>query len=253
MPQERRPQRPDRAAKPAKAGTRPPLMLRRAPRPRKPRLPEGQRPFIDKSAMSDLRGAVKEGEFDDAVKAYALAGDAMNADEPAKAIELLEWVKSVASRSAAVREALGIAYYLQGDFAKAHSELLAYRRMSNRRDQNHVLADCSRAAERHDKVAEYVEEMIQDKTVPRDRAVEGLIVLAGDRADRGDLRGALDTLARAGLEPTRVEAWHPRLWYAAADLAARMGDVDMERQYLEAITAVAEDFLDVEERLAGLD
>lgn len=246
MPEQRRPPRQAGSAVP------PPPMPRRAPRPRKPRLPDGQRPFIDKSAMSDLRGSVKDGEFDDAVKAYALAGDAMQDEDFPRAVELLEWVKSVASRSVAVREALGIAHYLNGEFAKAHSELLAYRRMSNRRDQNHVLADCARAAARHDKVVEYVEEMIDDKVVPRERAVEGLIVLAGDRADRGDLAGAMDALGRAGLEPASVQSWHPRLWYAAADLAARMGDTDMERQYLEAITAVEEDFLDVEERLDAL-
>lgn len=247
MPEQRRPPRAAGRGTPP-----PPRMPHRAPRVRKPRLPDGMRPYIDKSAMSDLRGAAKPGEFDDAVKAYALAGEAMEADDPARAVELLEWVKSVAPRSAAAREALGIARYLQGEFNKAHSELLAYRRISNRKDQNHVLADCARASGRHDKVAEYVEEMIDDKVVPRDRAVEGLIVLAGDRADRGDLRGALDTLGRAGLEPTLVESWHPRLWYAAADIAARMGDGEMERQYLEAITAVEEDFLDVEERLERL-
>jgi tetratricopeptide (TPR) repeat protein len=219
---------------------------------RKPRLPEGPRPFIDNDALRDLRGGVRRDLVDDAVKAFGLAGEALEEDRPERAVELLEWVKSLAPRAWSVREALGIAHYQGGEFAKAHSELLAYRRMSGRHDQNHVLADCARAAGRHDKVAEYVEEM-QAAGVSADRLVEGLIVLAGDRADRGDLRGALDALERAGLEPSEVEPWHARLWYAAADLSARMGDREAERDYLEAVLAVDEDFLDVGERLAALE
>jgi tetratricopeptide (TPR) repeat protein len=240
---ERREQRPVQAG-----GPRPPRMVR--PKLRKPNLPEGQRPFIDKDALRDLRGAARKDDLDDVIKAFSLAGEAIEEDRLDDAIELLEWAKAQVARSAVVREALGIALYLKGDFAKAHSELLTYRRLSNRHDQNHVLADCARAAGRHDKVAEYVEEMLAAKA-PRDRTVEGLIVLAGDRADRGDLRGALDTLNRADLAPANVEPYHARLWYAAADICARLGDLDAEREYLEAIAAVDDDFLDVAERLGS--
>jgi tetratricopeptide (TPR) repeat protein len=240
---ERRQQRPLQAA-----GPRPPRMAR--PKLRKPHLPEGQRPFIDKDALRDLRAAARKEDLDDVIKAFALAGDAIDEDRLDDAIELLEWAKAQAARSAVLREALGISLYLKGDFAKAHSELLTYRRLSNRHDQNHLLADCARAAGRHDKVAEYVEEMLAAKA-PRDRSVEGLIVLAGDRADRGDLRGALDTRRRADLEPQHVEPYHARQWYAAADFCARMGDQAAEREFLEAIAAVDEDFLDVNERLGA--
>lgn len=236
--------------RPSTPPSRPPRPVRATPR--KPVLPEGRRPHIDGEAVRDLRGAVRRDLFDDVVKAFALAGEALEDDDPRRAVDLLQWVKSVAPRSAVAREALGVAWYHLGDFAKAHSELLAYRRMAGRQDQNHVLADCARAAGRHDKVAEYVEEM-EAADVPRERLVEAWIVLSGDRADRGDLRGALDALDRAGLEPEDVEPWHPRLWYAAADIAARMGDPDTERDYLEAIAAVDEEFLDVADRLATPD
>lgn len=236
------------------SGRRPPLPARPPRRiaaaARKPRLPEGPRPFVHKDALRELR-TVRRDLVDDALKAYALAGEAIEEGQPERAVELLEWVKSVAPRSGVVREALGVAAYHAGDFARAHSELLAYRRMSGRQDQNHLLADCARAAGRHDKVTEYVDEMLRAR-VPKDRVAEALIVLAGDRADRGDLRGAWDALQRGGLEPDKVEPWHPRLWYAAADLSARMGDREAERDYLEAILAVDEDFLDVAERLAAL-
>jgi tetratricopeptide (TPR) repeat protein len=210
-------------------------------------------PRVPKDIHADLRAAVPQQDLDDVIRAFTAAGTAMAEGELDRALELLVWAKSVAPRSVMVREALGIARYHAGDFADAHSELATYRRLSGRQDQNHVLADCARAAGRHDKVVEYVNAMQADPGVHPERVVEGLIVQAGDRADRGDLRGALAVLGRAGLDPDDVQSWHPRLWYVAADLCERMGDVDAARDYLEAITAVTEGFLDVEERLAGLD
>lgn len=175
----------------------------------------------------------------------------MAAGDLPRALEVLRWAKSVAPRSSAVREALGVALYLSGDFAAAHSELLAYRRLSGRTDQNHLLADCARAAGRHDRVAEYV--MAMDPAIDgRDRVAEGLIVLAGDRADRGDLRGAMAALERAADTSQGVEPHHVRVWYAAADIAERMGDHERLRDYLEAIVAVDPDFLDAAERLEAL-
>jgi tetratricopeptide (TPR) repeat protein len=177
----------------------------------------------------------------------------MAAGQPERALPYLEWAKSVAPRSAAVREALGIAHYMTGDYAAASAELTAYRRLSGREDQNHLLADSARAAGRPDKVAEYVEAMVRDERVDAERRVEGLIVLAGDLADRGDVEGGLAVLGRAGLHPRRIEPWHPRVWYAAADLSARIGDRAREREFLEAVLAVDEEFLDAAERLQGLE
>jgi tetratricopeptide (TPR) repeat protein len=191
-------------------------------------------------------------DLNDVVRAFVAAGAALEEDDVDRAMELLLWAKAVAPRSVMVREALGLVLYTVGEFSNAHSELVTYRRLSGRQDQNHVLADCARAAGRHEKVVEYVTEMVKAE-VARDRVVEGLIVQAGDRADRGDLRGALAVLGRADLDPDDVREWHPRLWYAAADISERMGDLEAARDYFDAITAVEPDFLDVEERLAQLE
>jgi Flp pilus assembly protein TadD len=199
----------------------------------------------------DLRGTARAGELDQVMQAYAEAGTALENGDLARATELLNWAKAVAPRSPSIREALGVARYLAGDFANAHRELLAYRRLSGRQDQNHLLADTARAAGRSDKVAEYVDEMVTAR-VPPDRVAEGLIVLAGDRADRGELRAALDALRRGNLDPGRVQPWHPRMWYLAGDLHERLGEFDQARDYFEAIRSVEPDFLDVEERLEAL-
>lgn len=191
------------------------------------------------------------GVLDDVVKAVGAATDAMEQGDLKRARELLAWAKSTAPRSATIRETLGIAHYAAGDYAQAHSELQAYRRLSALQDQNHILADCARAMERHDKVAEYVQAMIAAKVDPA-RVAEGLIVWAGDRADRGDLEGAFETLQRADLDPVKVQPWHPRVWYVAGDLSERLGNLGQAREYFEAILAVEDDFGDVDERLAAL-
>ncbi len=185
------------------------------------------------------------------MKAFGRAGDLLLDGDPEAAMPYLEWAKATAPRSAVVREALGIARYASGDLPGAASELTAYRRLSGEVDQNHLLADAARAAGQHDRVEDYVAAMERAPRVPRDRVVEALIVLAGSRADAGDLVGGLRVLERAGLEPERVEHWHPRLWYAAADLAQRLGDEALAGEYAEAIRAVDDDFEDVRERFGG--
>jgi Tfp pilus assembly protein PilF len=208
--------------------------------------------MVPRDAWRDLRATAPPAVLDDVVKAVAAATDALQAGDDDRALELLSWAKSVAPRTATIRESLGIVLYAAGRYPEAHSELLAYRRLSGAQDQNHVLADCARAAGREDKVLEYVEQMIQAE-VSSDRIAEGLIVLAGDRADHGDLEGALSTLERAGLDPVEVQPYHPRLWYVAADLSERLGRNDQAREYFEAILAVDDEFGDVHERLAALE
>ena len=199
-----------------------------------------------------MRSTAPPGALDEVVKAYGAAGDAMAEGDLDRARELLEWAKSTSPRTATLREALGVLHYTAGRFAEAHSELLAYRRLSGHHDQNHLLADCARAAGRHEKVHEYVEQMLAEN-VALDRVAEGLIVLASDRADQGDVEGALDTLQQhADLDPERVQDWHPRVWYVAADLCERLGRTDAARDYFEAIAAVDDEFGDVQERLAAL-
>lgn len=219
--------------------------------PRKPRLPE-ERPFVPRDAWRDLRATVPPTALDDVVKAVGAAAEALEDGDLTRAQELLSWAKSVSPRTATIREALGITLYTAERYPEAHSELLAYRRLSGSHDQNHLLADCARAAGRPEKVAAYVDEMISAGVEP-ERVAEGVMVLAGSRADDGDLEGALATLQRVDLDPDHVLPWHPRLWYAAGDILQRLGRTRDARDYFEAIAAIDDEFGDVEERLAALD
>lgn len=225
---------------------RPPV--RRRPAVRKPPLPE-ERPRIDREAYRDLRASAGADLLDDLVKAYGMAGAALAEGDAVGALPYLEWAKAVAARSSSVREALGIVRYQLGEFSAAAAELATYRRLSGRQDQNHLLADCARATGHPERVSEYIDAMAAVPGMPRARLVEGLLVLAGAAGDRGDWAAAFAALARADLTPARVEPWHPRVWYAAADLAERAGDPERAREYLEAVVSVDPDFLDAATRL----
>lgn len=235
--------------------TRRPMRARGAGRgavaPR-PRLPE-ERPRLTREAYRELRGSAPPAAFEDVVRAYGAAGMALTGGDVEAALPLLEWAKAVAPRSASVREALGIARYRMGDLAGAAPELAAYRRMSGLVDQNHLIADCARASGRHDRVREDVEAMAADPRVPKERVAEGWLVLAGDLADGGDVAGGLQVLERSGLHPSKVEEWHPRMWYLAGDLSERLGEVERARECFAAVVAVDQEFLDAAERLAALE
>lgn len=210
-----------------------------------------RRPRLPSSVYHDLKAASGT-QLDAVATAYADAGQALQDGETGRAITTLRDVKGRASRSWAVREALGIALYLDEQYPEAARELGAYRRMSGRQDQNHLLADCARADGQIEKAEDLVDEMMAAR-VPPDRLAEGLLVVAGARADRGDPDAALAVLHRMDLEPRTVEPYHLRLWYLAADLEERRGDTDAATGYLEAIATIDPSFLDVAERLAARD
>lgn len=213
--------------------------------------PERSRPRLPSAVYRDLKAA--SGPHLDAVAtAYADAGTALDEGDVDRAVRLLTEAKQRASRSVAVREALGIAWYLTGRFKDAARELAAYRRMSGRADQNHLLADCARANGQPERAEDLVDEMIAAKVAP-DRVAEGLLVVAGSRADRGDVDAALAALHRVDLEPKTVEPHHLRLWHLAASLEERRGDAAAAAGYLQAIATIDPTFLDVAERLAGLE
>jgi tetratricopeptide (TPR) repeat protein len=214
----------------------------------RPELPEERRK-LPSDVYRDLKAGAREGTLDDAAAAFAAAGDALAEDDPATALRYLGWVKSVAPRSAVVREALGVAFYQAGELEAARAELQTYRRISGRLDQNHLLADCVRAQGRPDKVESYVDEMLSAPGVPAERRSEAVIVLAGARADAGDVEGALAALTRVPLAD--VPAGEPlvRRWYLEAVLEERLGHDARARELLEEIAEVDEQYLDVAERL----
>lgn len=185
-----------------------------------------------------------------------VAGELLAEGDLERAIELLEWAKGRAPRALAVREGLGIACYLAGDWAGTQRELQAYRRLSGRSDQNHLLADAARALGHGERVAPLVEELaeaVERGEAPLDRLVEAMIVQAGLLADRGELAAALRTLERVPLPEDSVGEIHARTWYAAGDVAERMGERTVAREYFDAVLTVDDEFMDASDRAADLE
>jgi tetratricopeptide (TPR) repeat protein len=211
----------------------------------------GDRPRLPTDVYRDLKAATG-GDVESLAADYSDAGVALEAGDTAHAITLLRRAKQRASRSAVVREALGIALYLDGQFREAGRELAAYRRISGRLDQNHLLADAARANGQLDKAESLVAEMMR-ADVPADRIAEGLLVIAGARADQGDPRSALAALHRIDLSPRDVQPYHLRLWYLAGSLHEQLGERDEAASLFNAIATFDPEFLDAAERAAALE
>lgn len=169
-------------------------------------------------------------------------------DEFEAAAARAEEAKQVAPRSSRIRELLGLAYYRSARWHDAARELLTYRRLTGRKDQNHVIADCYRALGRFERALEVCREVSRDEVAP-DIWAEVLIVSASSLGEMGELPRALAEIARADLEPRKVDEHTLRLWYVRADLLERAGDRGQANRLWERIYAEDPGFFDVEERL----
>ena len=222
----------------------------------KPDLPVGVEPTLPGNVRRELKQHVRGRELADEVGlCLMLAGDAIDADAPEDALPYVAWAKEVAPRAPAIREALAVAHYLQGDFKAALNELRAYRRLSGANDQDHVLADCLRAmGHSATEVGEVAQAMVASDA-PADRRLEALLVWAGAVADAGDVAAGQAVLRRADrdLVADAGEAARDRLTYVAGDLAERAGELDGARRAFSRLVERAEDPYDAADRLARLE
>jgi tetratricopeptide (TPR) repeat protein len=209
---------------------------RRLPRDIRDELNRTARPGKQDAAIARLERAVELLDRGDAKGA---------ANEAAKAKEL-------ASRSPAVREVLGMALYVQGRFREALSEMQAYRRMSGRADQNHIIADSLRAAGHPERAVPLAEEALAARGVPLAAKAEVVVVAASALADMGKFEQALGLLRRV---KTREEVGSPevlRVWYVMADILQRSGRPEEAARTFRKIARHDPGAYDVAERLAQL-
>ena len=146
---------------------------------------------------------------------------------------------------------LGLALYAQRRFKEALSEMQAYRRMSGRVDQNHIIADCERALGRPERAVPLAEEALRARISLQAKA-EAVIVAASALADLGRFDQALGMLRRV---KTRDDIARPevlRVWYVIADILDRSGRRgEAAREFRKILRHDAGAF-DVAERLAQL-
>jgi tetratricopeptide (TPR) repeat protein len=181
----------------------------------------------------------------------ARAADAFAAGREREAARILRPLRDAYPDVAAVRELLGLVHYRLGQYPAATKELLAFVDLTGSVEQHPVLMDCWRAQRRFDKVEALWEELASSS--PSGALVtEGRIVLAGARADAGQLHEAISTLAKRADDIKRPQPFHLRLWYALADLYERAGEIPRAREYFGRVGAREPGFADVAERLAAL-
>jgi tetratricopeptide (TPR) repeat protein len=159
--------------------------------------------------------------------------------------------KALASRAGPVREVLGISLYRLGRFREALRELQAYRRMTGRPDQNHLIADAHRGLGAPEKAIPVVREALAARVRDEVRA-EAAVVGAAALADLGRYQEALALLApiAAGAETARPHDL--RVWYVRADVLERAGRKrEAAREFRRVLRHDPQAF-DVAERLSRL-
>jgi tetratricopeptide (TPR) repeat protein len=206
---------------------------------------------LDRWLVDELRRTAKPAHQADAVARLGRAVELLERGDSRGAVREAEKAKAHAGRSAAVREVLGIALYHQGRWREALAELKAYKRLTGRADQNHLIADCLRALGRSSESVPLAEEALRSR-VPDEAKAEAVIVAAASLADAGRFAEALAFLRRARTRGDVSSGWILRLWYVTADILERAGRRDEAAAEFRKILRHDPAAFDVAERLAQL-
>lgn len=152
-------------------------------------------------------------------------------DDSARAYRHAQAAVSRASRVDVVRESLGLAAYMQGEYSQALRELRTARRLSGHQGALAVMADCERGLGRPERAI-----AIADEVHPRDLDVNEVIelglVVAGARLD---LKQPEAALAHLNLLLPQDDTQRGRVASMKADVLSVLGrDLEAKAQYVVA-------------------
>jgi tetratricopeptide repeat protein len=209
------------------------------------------RPTVPRFIIDDVRTTARPGQAEAAAMAFQDAASILESDRPEAAVPAAEMAKNLAPRSGAVRELLGIALYRSERFRQALRELQAYRRITGRVDQNHLIADSYRALDAPEKAVEPAREALSaaiDDEVRAEAAVVGASALADlDRFDE-----ALGMVRAIRTTDQTARPFDLRLWYVAGDILERSGRPDDAALEFERVVRHDPSAFDAADRLARL-
>jgi tetratricopeptide (TPR) repeat protein len=206
---------------------------------------------LPRQLVGEIRQVAKAGRAEDVVRYVERAVRLIADGAPEDAIRHAERGKHLAGRSAGIREILALAYYGSGRWREALREMQAYRRMSGRLDENHVIADCYRALGRADRAVEEAEAGLH-ADVPEEVRAECAVVGASALADTGRYEDALAFIRRF---PTRTAVGRPfdlRIWYVTGDIMAHLDRPAEAAEEFERVLRHDPSAFDAVERLAAL-
>jgi tetratricopeptide (TPR) repeat protein len=197
------------------------------------------------------RSAARSSQGVAAAEAFDRARDLLERARDAAAAQAAAEARALVPRSGAVRELLGMALYRTGRYRDALRELQAYRRITGRQDQNHLMADCYRAIGAPEKAVPLVHEAMRARIGEEARA-EAAVVGAAALADLGRFTEAVGMLRSF---PTSLQAARPsdlRIWYVAGDVLERAGRKKEAAEEFRRVVRHEAGAYDAAERLAAL-
>ena len=207
---------------------------------------------IDPDIAAAIRGASPDHRRGDRlVERFADAQSALDRDRLDEARRLASALVRELPGFAAVHELAGLVGYRLGRWRDAVRELEAAQMLKPRVDLLPVLADSYRALKRWTDVDRIWTE-VRELSPSHDIMAEARIVAAGAQADRGDLTGAIKTMATVTARPKRVREHHMRQWYVLGDLHDRAGSPIEAARWFELVAREDPEFVDVVTRLRSL-
>jgi tetratricopeptide (TPR) repeat protein len=215
------------------------------------RPPSSPAPNLTRDVTEEIQRVTRPTEVRDALSRLSRAVELLERGDTGGALAEGLKAKHLSPRSASVREVLGLAYYGQERWQEALTEMKAYRRMTDRVDQNHIIADCLRALGRPKEAVPLAEEELRAK-VPNEAKAEAVIVAASALADQKRYPEALAFLGRARTREDIAEDYTLRLWYVRGDILARAGRSDEAAGEFRKIVRHDPGAFDAAERLAAL-
>jgi tetratricopeptide (TPR) repeat protein len=177
---------------------------------------------LPRDLVDEIRQTTRPTNQEQAIARLSRAVELLERGDSGAAIAEARKAKEAAPRSSSVREVLGMAYYGQGRWQEAMTELKAYRRITGRADQNHIIADCMRGIGRPGEAVALAEEELRAK-VPNEAKAEAVIVASSALADQGRFAEALAFLGRARTRDDVSEPYTLRLWYVKGDILSKAG------------------------------
>jgi tetratricopeptide (TPR) repeat protein len=185
------------------------------------------------------------------VRAFQEAVELLERDRAAAAVTAAMHAKDLAPRSGSVREVLGIALYRAGRFRDALRELQAYRRITGRLDQNHLIADSHRALGSPERAIDPAREALKAR-IPDEVRAEAAIVGASALADLGRFGEALSMVRASPAGERLSRGFDLRVWYVTGDVLERAGRRTEAAEEFRRIIRHDPGAFDAAERLARL-
>ncbi|GGM13470.1 hypothetical protein [Nakamurella endophytica] len=205
---------------------------------------------LDLDVRRDLRSLSKENAA--FVAEHLVAAGVLADEEPELAWAHARAARSKGARIAVVRETAGLVAYRAGEWSDAIGELRAARRLGGGAGHVAVLADCERALGNPERAVE-ISRSAEAAQLDDAATAELAIVVAGARADMGQLEAALASLRATGFQTAPPQPYSARTYYAYADLLERTGRRDQAVEwFLRAAESDVEEETDAGERLTAL-